>query len=435
VDTAPQTVPWAKTRARLADAVGPVRGFQAVRVITHLHSPWSHDACDGDGLVDDVVNESCLLDLRRGLCEAGIDVAFLSDHPSYAAFQEYDQLWYPKASDVPIMKDGRQIGSTIVCDDGTVSHWFPGIEDEVMPLGLEQHVPGDAQARDDLYNRSDADAIAADTAAGALVFMAHTEQRDLAGLQEKMAAGMVGVEMFNAHAMFAPNLREQYLGLDGFGWATDIGPFTRPDATAEPDLLFLGVLANQAPSLANYDALLQEGPVVGIAGSDAHQNVLALQLRDDERVDSYRRALSWFSNHVLSTSSDPLDVKAALAAGRSYIAFEVLGAPDGFDFHLEDASGTVEMGGAGADGTLVVVCPEVAATSPHGLEASEVTATVFKNGEVFATGCGEHATDGPGGYRVEIDLTPYHLTAFLGDDPTPYLRPFPWVLSNGIRVQ
>src|SRR5690606_1314326 len=111
-------------------------------------------------------------------------------------------------------------------------------------------------------------------------------------------SGLTGVEIFNAHAMFAPNIREDHLGLDGLGWVDDIGAFTRPDGTAEPDLLLLGVLQVQSPSMATFDTLLEDGPVVGIAGSDAHQNVLNLELRDGERLDSYRRALSWFSNHV-----------------------------------------------------------------------------------------------------------------------------------------
>jgi hypothetical protein len=175
---------------------------------------------------------------------------------------------------------------------------------------------------------------------------------------------------------------------------------------------------------------------VGIAGTDAHQNVLPLVLRDGERVDSYRRALTWFSNHVLADSSDPADVRAALAAGRSYVAFEVLGVPDGFDFTLTDAGGDVyDMGREAPAGTLSVKCPGLAARFPHGLEEPEVSVTVFKDGVAWATGCGEHATDGPAAYRVQVDVVPWHLRPFLGEAPEPYLRASPWILSNAIRVR
>ena len=52
----------------------------------------------------------------------------------------------------------------------------------------------------------------------------------------------------------------------------------------------------------------------------------------------------------------------------------------------------------------------------------------------IAEGCGTHTLDGPAVYRVEVEIVPLHLRPFLGADPEPYLRPFPWLLSNAIRV-
>ena len=250
-----------------------------------------------------------------------------------------------------------------------------------------------------------------------------------------MENGATGFEIFNAHAMFSPTIRQDDLGLEGFGWTNDIGPFTRPDETGEPDLLFLGVLEIQSPSLAHFDALLAEGPVVGIAGSDAHQNVLNLELRDDERMDSYRRALGWFSNHVYADEPTAESVKSALSAGRSAVVFEVLGVPDGFDFHHTDGNAITEMGGQAGPGDLVVACPTLAASFPHGEEAPTITAAILKDGTLWETGCGAHTTDGPGVYRVQVDIVPLHLEPFLGDDPAPFHRTFPWILSNAIRVQ
>ena len=425
---------WSRTRARLSDASPAVRSRQPHRVITHLHSPWSHDACDGDGVVDGVVNAPCLEDLRRGLCEAAVDLAFVTDHPDRAAFVDYDQLWHPNTDDTPIVQGNETVGNLISCADGSQTAWLPGIEDELMPLGLSRHVADREEARENLYNRSDSDAVIELTDAGGLVFVAHTEQRDAATVRMQRDAGLVGVEIFNSHAMFAPDIRSEYLGLEGLGWTNDIGPFTRPDATAEPDLLFLGVLELQAPSMALFDDLLQDGPLVGIAGTDAHQNVLRLELRDGERLDSYRRTLTWFSNHVYSTDSSPQAIKAALAAGQSAVVFEVLGVPNGFDFYL-DGDGITEMGGSATQGDIVVACPTLAETFPQGPDAPDIVVGILKNGTLWQSGCGTFPTDGPGVYRVQVDLTTHHLTPFLGDEPERFLRPFPWILSNAIRVE
>ena len=58
--------------------------------------------------------------------------------------------------------------------------------------------------------------------------------------------------------------------------------------------------------------------MIGTAGTDAHQNVLPILLRDGERGDSYRRMLRWFSNMVLVESGEPTPAtaQAALEAGR-----------------------------------------------------------------------------------------------------------------------
>ena len=431
VDTAPiEVAEWQRLRPRLADAVAPVRGRVPARVITHLHSPWSHDACDGDGVVDGIVNAECLVDLRRGLCEAGIDLALFSDHPDRASFQEFDELWHAQPGDDAI----SGVGGFVPCDDGTATAWLPGLEDELMPLGMTAHVPGTPDERHALYNRSDVEALMAMRQAGANVYVAHTEQRDTEALRTLRDAGLTGFEIFNAHAMFAPDIREQYLGLEGLGWTQDIGPFTRPDATAEPDLLFLGVLELQQPSMQVFEELLATGPVVGIAGSDAHQNVLRLELRDGERLDSYRRALTWFSNYVYADVTDPLAIEAALARGESAVVFEVLGIPSGFDLYHE-ADAITEMGGQAGAGDIVVSCPTLSASSNQGPSAPDIFMSVLKDGDLWQDTCGRFPTDGPGVYRVRVDIVPHHLTPYLGEEPETYLRPFPWIVSNAIRVQ
>lgn len=431
------TVPWSGGVPHLADEIGPTRDLVPLRSIVHLHSAWSHDACDGDPLPDGEPNQPCLDDLRTGLCETHVDVAFLTDHPAHAATATYEELFHAREGDRWVEVAGQKRGLVITCDDGHEVLWLPGIEDELMPVGLDRHVADTPDDNDRIYNQYDGEAVALETAAGASVFVAHTEQRELAKMQELQDAGISGHEVFNLHAAFDPDIRVDYLGYDSaLGWLGDIDPFSSPQGTAEPDLFVLAVLAEQAPSIATWDALLARGPMVGTAGTDAHQNVLPLDFRDGDRGDSYRRMLRWFSNVVLAGATGPDDVQAALAAGRSYVAFDIFGVPDGFDFHLEAADGAVvEMGGEGSGGTLVVGCPTLSSRSPRGAEAPEITVTVFKDGQPWSTQCGEQPTDGPGVYRARVDIVPRHLIPFLGADPDPWVHEYPWVYGNAIRVR
>ncbi len=395
-----------------------------VRTITHVHSPWSHDACDGNGWSKGEINEPCLQDLRAGLCVAGIDVAFFTDHPSEAAYQAFDELFLAREGD---SWDGT-VG-TVACDDGRTVQWYPGIEDDLMPVGLEAHVPGDAAARDAAYNEDTPEAVQRLIDAGAYVFVAHTEGRDLTQLQALQDAGLTGVEIFNLHAMFAPDIRAEDLGLDPLLWLTEITDFTGDDGTAEPDLFVLGVLERQPPSLERFDALLARGPTVGIVGTDAHQNVFNWALRDGDRADSYRRMLRWMANVVLPEGGE--STKDALGAGRSYVAFEIVGTPRGFGFAASDGTA---MGSTTTDRTLKIDCPTLHPESPRGLDDPEVTVRLLKDGVEVATTCGEHAVD-PGVYRVEVDIVPHHLRPFLGENADDWVKPYLWILSNAIRVE
>lgn len=450
--------PWRRELPALSTEVGGLRGHVLERAIVHLHSPWSHDACDGDPL-DDQGNprRDCLADLRAGLCQAGVDHAFLSDHPAHFAQATWDAdpdhgAFLPDDSTALLPDAATPRALSWTCPDGRSLTWYPGVEDELMPVALDRHVPGDAAERDATYNESTAQALAAFEQAGALRLIAHTEGRDVATLQALVDAGLQGVEVFNLHAMFDPDIREEDLGLDRAGWLEDMAPFMDEDGTAEPDLFVLAVLAAQPPSEAAWDALNASGPddrvIVATAGTDAHQNVLPMPMRDGERVDSYRRMLRWFSQHLWMDGADAegadLDgAEAALAAGRFHVAFEVLGTPEGFDFHLVDAQGaTHEMGSALSDAalpaTLVVSCPTLSAPSPQGSQAPEITATVLRDGATWQAGCGSFPVTEPGTYRARVDMTPWHLSPFLGDDAdaaAPWMHPYPWVYGNPIRIR
>lgn len=435
VDTSPEDLsrPWSPRLPPAAETLPP-DGLFARRTIVHLHSPWSHDACDGEPLIDGVPDEQCLEDLRRGLCQARIDQAFVTDHPAHAAAQAYNDLFLARAGDRDVVVDGALRYNEVACDDAQRVIWAPGIEDELMPIGLHRQVDADPETADAIYNGYDADTVHAELGAGGAVFTAHTEGRSLDDLSRLQDAGLVGTEVFNLHAAFDPDIREEHLGLDGFGWFGEIGDFIGTDGAAEPDLFVLAVLAEQAPSVERWDALLARGPMVGTVGTDAHQNVMPVALRDGERGDSYRRMLRWMSNVVWSDTVEPEDTRAALVAGRSMVVFEILGTPAGFDFRLEGGPGVVRMGGTGVGTTLVVDCPVLSESSPRGVDDPDVRVTIFKDGAAWGEGCGAHAVHGAGVYRARVDLTPVHLRPFLGVSPDVWLRAYPWIYANAIRV-
>lgn len=439
-DQGPKAVPWSGGLPASGEVWSTVEGFQPRRSVIHLHSPWSHDACDGAGLepVEDpsgAPNAACLADLREGLCTTHMDVAFVTDHPAYAAYQDWDRLLLNQPGDELLTSGADTVGVRIPCDDGHQVTWLPGYEDDLMPVALDRHVPGTADERLNLLNGGDAATIAALHDTGGTVLAAHTEGRDLAWLQARHAEGLDGFEMFNLHAMFAPDIREEDLGLLPFGWAEGVETFTTPEGGGEPDLLFLAVLQHQPPSLAAFDAVRANGPVTGTGGTDAHQNVLNYDLPDAERGDSYRRMLRWFSNVLLTEGDEPSDVQAALEAGRNYVIFEALGTPVDFGVWFEQGGQRLAVGAdVTGPGTLDVGCPSLAASAPRGELDPEIQVAVLKDGAVWKTSCGRHEVTDPGVYRVQVEVTPHHLEPFLGTDPSVWIRSYPWIYSNAFRV-
>jgi len=423
---------WNPRLPATADLVAP-RGQAWVRAAIHLHSPYSHDACDGQGWSPEGLDQACHQAMYEGLCATRIDLALLTDHPDHGDTVPLVDRFPDGAESVQL--DGAWWGMRASCgDDPHTTLVQAGFEDTLMPVGLRTEVSADPVTRHDLLNRDDADAVSAMQGAGGRVFLAHTEGRERDDLVRLQDLGLHAIEAFNVHAAFAPDIRAEDLGLDATGWATAIGPFVTGAPGLEPDLLFLPILETQVPSLAHWDALLARGPMMATFGSDAHENVLPTLMADGERVDGYRRVLRMGTTWLLAPERSPAGVEAALDARRAFVVFELLGTPAGLDLHLDTEGGAVvEVGGEGGRGTLVVGCPTLAAGSPRGEVEPAIRVDVLKDGVVWAQGCGEH-TVGPGVYRVEIHQRPDHLAPFLGEDPSSLLRYTPWVYTGAIRV-
>ena len=424
-DTAvPVSVPYVGEHAALDVQSAAGRAWK--RGMIHLHSPYSHDACDGEGMDDaGAVNEECLSHQRAALCATRMDFAFMTDHPDYAAAQVYEDLLLPREDDELLA-----FGKHMTCADGHVVTVMPGIEDELMPIGLRQHVAEVGEASSTIYNGTEQATFDAEIAAGALVMQAHTEGKDLDTLLARQAMGMTGTEMFNLHAMVDPTKREEDLGLDPYSYIGAISPFVTGETDAEPDLAFLAFYEEQTVSIERWDALNAIGPMVGTGGTDAHENAIPSLMSDGERVDSYRRMMIWFDNVALVDDDTPEAYVEAVAAGRLFVAFEILGEPGAWDVHYGD----LEMGGTAPLGDeLVVSCPTLSASSPQMGGAPEITVAIYKDGALWQSECGTFTPDEPGVYRAVATITPWHLSEFL-DDQQALIKPMPWLYSNAFRV-
>src|SRR5687768_9193592 len=74
-DAGPPPPPWPHDFAATTSLPAP-RGLSIGRTIIHLHSPYSHDACDGKGFVDGALADAeCLAHFRDALCRLHVDMA------------------------------------------------------------------------------------------------------------------------------------------------------------------------------------------------------------------------------------------------------------------------------------------------------------------------------------------------------------------------
>ncbi len=437
---APPAEPIAWDRGQPDIAGCEVRGQRDYRAILHLHSHHSHDACDGDPQPGGVPDEDCLQDLRDALCVTRIDAAFLSDHPVHATEATIEELLLIRGQDEPVIgPGGTPIANWLVCEGGHRVLIQPGIESaEMMPFGLEEHVP-------DAYGTSSPAAFQQIKAAGALAWVAHTESRDVA---ELATLGLDGLELYQLHANLDPDIREEFLGLDPGGFLEGVSPFFFGSSELPiPDLAPLGFLVPNEPSIVALEQLGQTQRLTISAGTDAHQNVLPNAASDGERIDSYRRMIRWFNNRVrIAGPLTPESSKAALRAGHNHIVFESFGTPIGFDFHAQQGDVVTEMGAEvelGGGLALVGELPRLDPRSPQGDVAPELEGRLYRataDGRELLTAWSEGSLNydapGPGVYRVEVWITPRHLAPYLGEVAPTYVETaFPWIYSGAIFVR
>ena len=445
-DAGPPPPPWPH-ELPAARVMGEARGWSTRRVIVHSHSVHSHDACDGNPYVDGGPNEPCLQSFRRSVCRARVDVVFLTEHEDLISSVPFERVMQVRAGDEPVMENGAMVGYRIACEGGHRTLVLPGAENELMPLGLTRHpdrVNGDLGMA---YHADDAAGVRRFREAGALVAVAHVEQRTIEHLRE-LSPDVI--EVYNVHANIDPRIATTHLGIEIGQGLADMFRFTNATLQLEPDFAFMAFFQENQSDLRKWAMLLTDGRrIPGVAASDSHENAFPLLLRDGERGDSYRRIYRFFSNEILVEGElTRQSVMSALARGRLFVAFETFGTPAGFAYTARTMDGMTHDMGAQVSlrqqPVLTVAAPSVYELSRE-LPVPSVRVRILKAmadgtwqelanqsgapGMVTAT----HTPTTAGAYRVEVRITPEHARPYL---PTleRLVREMPWIYSNPIYV-
>jgi len=368
----------------------------------------------------------------------------MTDHISMLADQDnFADLLLFKEGDELIYRDEKSVANRMHCEDGTSSVIMVGVESLPSPLGLEEHVEGDAISRSATYNRDDPGITDIYHDLGAVVIIIHAEEKDIEKIRELKVDGM---EVYNVHSNIDPNIREDYLELDPYGFIDDLGLFLNKSQKApHPDLAFLAFFTENTNDIDKWNTMLAEQKMAGVGGTDAHQNTFPALLRDGERADSYRRLMKWFSNNTLVKEDTDIAYKEAVRAGRLYVVFEALGMPKGFDFYAKGSDGlTYEMGDevpSGVKASIIAKFPDI--YGAQGFDAMpDISMRIIK---IPSGGAAEEAASGtsdilledaqPGAYRAEVRIVPWHLKKWLGTDPLHFIHEYVWIYSNPIYVR
>jgi hypothetical protein len=424
-----------------------LRGMLDRRGMIHAHSVYSHDACDGEPRDEttDAINEPCFDDFRRGLCQAGHDFVMLTDHGESFSRTEYpDTLLYrPDRGDELVERGGAPVASWAACpvaEDIDPNHRtlvMAGTESNTMPVGLEAHVAPDEDSRNAIYGAVEVASVDAYKALGGVVLLQHTEDWTPEQIRDLQVDGF---EMFNLHANT----------ITGAGGVFElIGLQRTPEKLPQSDLVLMPILNEDPRYLATWSTVLARGDKrVTTIGTDCHRNTFPQELPDGERIDSYRRMMSWMSNHLLVRPDgkgeyDDQQVKEALRSGRLYGAFEVFGFPEGFDYRADAAGNTYEMGEDVplADAPeLVVERPRVRERDPV-LEEPIIRLRILKAEEDGWRVVDDSDTESlrymvteAGSYRAEVRITPRHLTRYLASFADLAEEEFQWIYANAIYV-
>jgi hypothetical protein len=174
-----------------------------------------------------------------------------------------------------------------------------------------------------------------------------------------------------------------------------------------PRSAFASVIDRPREKLALWDHLSQSRHLVGVAGTNAHNNVRIL----GRTFGTYQQLFQLLTNHLLARNLTEEDLLAALKAGHAYVAFDLFGAVPFFLFSARDDRRQAMMG------ETISLSPSLRG-EVRPPERAEIQ--VLKDGAVWRR---EEALvlrfpiAEAGVYRVEV-----------------YKRGKPWIFSNPIYV-
>jgi hypothetical protein len=430
-------VPAWPDRLPASTSFGTPRGLLPRRAIVHVHSVYSHDACDEaaqDAL--EGTNEPCLDRFRAALCQARVDAVFLTEHDRWLVRADSlaEALLF-REGDRRSTVEGRLVANRLAC--GTLL--FAGAENVLMPVAFDSLPDGSREERRAFYDAQGSDAAEGFHRYGAIVLLPHPES---ASLEQIAALRPDGIEIYNPHSNFAPKHRRAQ-GLSRLGGYARLAPFVLRLTRKHPDLALLSVFEANHAAIDRWDAILTGRMVSGFGASDAHENALPIELADGDRADSYARMLPWVTNALLvEPPAGPIEVEAALRRGRFYAVLEAWGTPEGFDFHVRGRQGAVEMGSTvrfDPGQRLIVRRPVVHGLAPTRPEP-ELRIRIYRiegrSRTVWAESGGslDLPVPGPGAYRVEVGIVPRHLAPYLGGGDGHDLPEVPWIYSNPVRI-
>lgn len=441
------TESWQPGRTLPMPQVPNERGLLDLRGQIHAHSVYSHDACDGEPVKNGERDPACFDDFRTAVCRTRQDFVFLTDHPDSFRDNEFpDVLLFREERGDVLTERGTfgPVANRAGCGElapGFTTLLMAGAESSaMMPVGVEGHALPLAE-RDAMGLYSDLENADTLKARGGVILVAHPEDHTL---EELTHPAVDGFEMFNLHNLFMKQLVP----------AIDLAlRFSEGDPSLpHPDLAPIRLFELDAVYMERWAHVVETGahPTMTF-GTDCHQNTLPGEATDGERIDSYRRMMSWMANHLLVEPAedgtwDDVALKAALRAGRNYGVFEMLGTPARFDFHAESGAGLAEMGDEVAlddDLELVATRPEVRGRAPT-LDEPDIRVSLLQHDgaggwtEVAASTDGDvrYRPEAPGVFRVEVWMVPRHLEPWLGGDAYFVLQDeHAWVMSNPIYVR
>jgi len=174
-----------------------------------------------------------------------------------------------------------------------------------------------------------------------------------------------------------------------------------------PRLAAARLIDRPEEKLAMWDKLHRSHPVVGIAGTNAHDNVRIL----GRTFGTYQQLFQLVTNHILAPNLTERDLLLALRAGHVYMTFDFFGYVPFFLFWAEDNRQQVIMG------ETIPISPLLHGTV-HLPEKANIH--LLKDGAVWRrekTAFLRFPITEAGVYRVEV-----------------YKKGKPWIFSNPIYV-